>query len=163
MSVLKFVCAAAFGAVAWGAAAQAADIYGGNGGNGGYGGYKDDPAFVPAPSWRGYYIGGNAGWAWSSIDAANNAVILSNNGTVPFRSPGTRDLFGGMQMGYNAQSGNFLYGIEADLGGLDDGASGSFTDPKNASASGRLEDTVTANTVKVGFNYLVHGQRLPLN
>src|SRR5208282_2591912 len=119
-------CAVTFGVMIIANAAQAADYYA-NTGN--YGGYKDPPAAAPQPSWQGLYFGASAGWAWTSVDAANNVLILSNNGTVPFGSPGSTGLFGGAQLGYNVQAGNFVYGIEADLGALDDGASGSYTDP----------------------------------
>ncbi len=119
-------CAVTFGAMIIANAAQAAD-YNANTGN--YGGYKDLPASAPQPSWQGFYFGASAGWAWTSVDAASNVLILSNNGVVPFGSPGTTGLFGGGQLGYNVQAGNFVYGIEADLGWLDDGASGSYTDP----------------------------------
>jgi len=119
-------CAVSIGVMIIANSAQAADYYA-NTGN--YGGYKDIPAAAPQPSWQGYYFGASAGWAWSSIDAANNVVILSNNGTVPFSSPGTTGFFGGAQLGYNVQSGNFVYGIEADFGALDSAAKGSYTVP----------------------------------
>ncbi len=117
-------CAVTFGVMIIASAAQAADYYA-NTGN--YGGYKDPAAAAPQPSWQGFYFGASAGWSWTTVDAANNVLILSNNGTVPFGSPGTNGLFGGGQLGYNVQAGNFVYGIEADLDWLDDGAGGSYT------------------------------------
>ena len=36
----------------------------------GYGGYKDEPLFMPAPLWQGFYAGGSAGWAWTDESAA---------------------------------------------------------------------------------------------
>lgn len=123
-------CAVTFGAMIIANAAQAADFYGSTGN---YGGSKDLPSAAPQPSWQGFYLGASAGWSWDSINAANNVVILTNNGTVPFSSPGTAGLMGGAQLGYNIQASNFVYGIEADFGGLDTGASGVFTDPKNSS------------------------------
>ncbi len=116
-------CAATFGVMIIANAAQAADYYANTGS---YGGYKDLPAAAPQPSWQGFYFGASAGWSWTSVNAANNVLILTNDGTVPFSSPGSDGIFGGGQLGYNIQSGNFVYGIEADLGALDDGASGSY-------------------------------------
>ncbi|MGO9174201.1 MAG: outer membrane protein [Rhodomicrobium sp.] len=125
MSVGKYirVCAAALGVLFVTGTAQAADIYGG------YGGYKDQPAYVPLPLWQGFYIGGSVGWASSSVNAANNAILLDSSGTVPFSSLSASGVFGGAQLGYNVQAGNFVYGIEIDLGGLDAGTSGTFADP----------------------------------
>ncbi len=252
MSVGMFVRfgAATLGALVLANTAEAADLYGG---------YKDPPGAIGAPAWQGFYVGGYAGWAWSSIDAANNAVLLTNQGSVPFGSSGADGFLGGAQLGYNVQGGTFVYGVEADFGGLDDGARGSFTDPANtnrvisvkssagfygdvtgraglllgnaliygkggfafftgnvrvtdafdginqdsgtftgwtvgggveyqiapnltvkaeyqyldldngnfsccfAGSSGRLDDNITANTLKIGFNYLLHGLRSPLN
>ncbi|MGO8952311.1 MAG: outer membrane protein [Rhodomicrobium sp.] len=256
MSVGKFVrfCAATLGVMFVTGTAQAADLYGG-----GYGGYKDEPVYAPLPLWQGFYIGGSAGWAWTSVDAANNAILLGSSGSIPFNSLSASSVFGGGQLGYNVQAGNFVYGVEIDLGGLDTGTSGNFIDPTNSkrilrvssgsgfygdvtgragltlgnaliyakggfafftgdvhvsdaydgiyqdsgtftgwtvgggveylltpnwtvkaeylyfdfdnsnfscclvSSSGRLDNNLTANTVKVGFNYLVHSLRSPLN
>ncbi len=124
MSVGKYVgfSAATLGVLAVLNTARAADLYGG---------YKDGQAAVRAPGWQGFYIGGYGGWAWSSINAANNAVIITNRASNPFGSSGGNGLLGGAQLGYNVQSGVFVYGIEADFGGLDTTAKGLFVDPAN--------------------------------
>jgi outer membrane immunogenic protein len=131
-------CAVAFGALMIAGPALAADFYGS-----GSGGYKDPPPGPAAGYWQGAYLGASFGWAWSSINAGNNALIITNEGTVPFSHPGTNGMIGGGVLGYNAQAGSFVYGIEADLGGLDISASGSRTD----AITGR---TVTV-TSKGGF------------
>ncbi len=120
-------CAAAFGVMIAASPAFAADYYGSSPG----GGYKDAPMVVPVPNWAGFYLGASFGWSWSSINAANNAVILSDAGSVPFAHPGTSGMIGGGQLGYNMQAGNFVYGIELDFGGLDTSASGYKVDPNN--------------------------------
>jgi outer membrane immunogenic protein len=82
--------------VAMTAAANAADMY-----------------RAPAPSagapyvgvnWSGFYVGVNGGYGWNSasLDAGAN-------------SP--KGGFGGGQIGYNAQRGNFVFGIESDIQG----------------------------------------------
>lgn len=121
-------CAAAFGVMIVANPAFAADYYGSSSPGGGY---KDAPMVVPVPNWAGFYLGPSFGWSWSSINAANNAIVLSNDGSVPFAHPGTSGMIGGAQLGYNMQAGNFVYGIELDFGGLDTTASGYKVDPNN--------------------------------
>jgi opacity protein-like surface antigen len=122
MSVAKFVqcCAAALGVIAVSNPAQPADIYGG---------YKDEAVYVQALPWQGFYAGFYAGGAWSSVEPANNVLILGGSGTVPVGSLNSSGFLGGIQLGYNIQSSNFVYGIEADFGGIDTGVKGDFIDP----------------------------------
>ncbi len=108
--------------------ALAADFYGSSGN---YGSYKDVPPAPPSSSWQGFYLGPTFGWSWTSINAANNAVVISNNQTVPFSHPGTSGMIGGGQLGYNMQASSFVYGIEADFGALDATASGSSVNPNS--------------------------------
>jgi len=51
-------------------------------------------------SWAGPYLGGNLGYSWGSVD---------NNPTKP------AGLLGGVQGGYNWQTGAFVFGVEGDL------------------------------------------------
>jgi opacity protein-like surface antigen len=69
---------------------------------------KAPPPTVPvAPyNWSGLYVGGNFGGAWTS----GNLNIPGNN----FYG-GLTEFIGGVQAGYNFQTGNFLYGVEGDL------------------------------------------------
>src|SRR3954469_7973574 len=53
-----------------------------------------------AYSWAGPYLGGNIGYAWGSV---------SNNGAKP------SGFAGGVQGGYNWQSGPWVFGLEADI------------------------------------------------
>jgi outer membrane immunogenic protein len=81
---------------------------------------KAPPPVVVAPSWAGFYIGVNAGVAWN--DAKFTALgqvgglqpLAFPNGTT-YWSPNEAGFTGGGQLGYNLQSGNFVYGVEADL------------------------------------------------
>lgn len=77
------------------ASAQAADIYGRR--------PYAQPYTVAQPlanSWIGPYIGGNLGYGWGDV---------SNSGAKP------SGVLGGLQAGYNWQSGAWVAGIEADL------------------------------------------------
>jgi opacity protein-like surface antigen len=124
MSVAKFVqCCAALGVIAVSNPAQAADVYGS------YAGYKDAPVYVQPLPWQGFYAGLYAGGAWSSVEPANNVLILGGSGAVPLGTLNSSGFLGGAQLGYNIQIGNFVYGIEADLGGIDTGVKGNFIDP----------------------------------
>ncbi len=105
--------AAALGALAVASVTQAnaADIYSG-------GGMKDVPAYIPPPTWAGFYIGANAGvdWAqrnqgqynywdgWDGYGGSLNGNNLNSQG----------GLIGG-QFGFNWQGGPWVYGIEVDL------------------------------------------------
>lgn len=77
------------------ASAQAADIYGRR--------PYAQPYTVNQPlanSWMGPYIGGNLGYGWGEV---------SHNGAKP------SGVLGGLQAGYNWQSGALVLGIEGDL------------------------------------------------
>jgi outer membrane immunogenic protein len=93
--MLRRILLAATGAIALTGAANAADIYRAPEGVS----YKDTP--YPGVSWSGLYLGANAGYGWS----ANSDNL---NPTGPF---------GGVQVGYNFQRGNFVFGAEADFQG----------------------------------------------
>jgi outer membrane immunogenic protein len=89
------------------AAANAADMYRAPDP---FGGYKDGPAYT---SWAGFYIGANLGGAWGDVkvhdfDEFGGRFTNSASG-----------LFGGATIGYNFQRGNFVFGPEIDLGGMD--------------------------------------------
>ncbi|AMN39910.1 outer membrane protein [Rhodoplanes sp. Z2-YC6860] len=62
------------------------------------------PYGQPAPArsmfWQGPYVGANLGYQWGSV---------SNTGTDP------SGVMGGIQAGYNWQSGQFVFGGETDL------------------------------------------------
>jgi outer membrane immunogenic protein len=132
MSVAKFVRtgAAALGVFLIAHAAHAADYYNG--------GYKEPPPPAPAyygappqvavPFWQGFYVGGHIGMDWANIDAANNVVFIGGVSLPARMSVSSSGILGGMQAGYNFQFGNFLYGIEFDLGGMDIGGKRTFVD-----------------------------------
>jgi outer membrane immunogenic protein len=71
--------------------------------------YTKAPAFAAAPfsayNWSGVYVGVNLGYQWGKV---TNWGTTNPNG-----------IMGGGQVGYNSQSGNFVFGLEADLQGSD--------------------------------------------
>lgn len=74
-------------------------------------------------SWRGFYAGLNGGYAWGSGDATiiDDGV---NRGSLDAIDPD--GWFGGGQIGYNAQFGSFVLGVEGDFQGT--GVDGSSVD-----------------------------------
>jgi len=162
MLVEKFfrACAAAAGVAIAACAAQAADLPGYYGGcNGGCG-----AAYIPPPFfWQGVYAGGFGGVAWSSIQAADNLIVLTSSGVVQVGPLSSTGVMGGAQLGYNIQYGRFVYGIEADLGGLDDGASLGFTNRALASllqinSSGGFFGDVTGRAGWIGWSTLFYAK-----
>ena len=111
--------ATAFIAAGWTASLQAADLpYGSRG-----------PYTVNQPlnmySWAGPYLGGNVGWAWGTVD---------NNPTRP------SGFVGGVQAGYNWQTGPWVFGVEGDLqatGASDTFAPWKFSNPWFGTVRGR--------------------------
>ena len=71
------------------------------------GGYRE-PYVAPAPGWSGFYVGLNTGYGWGTSDW-NSSVTAGSS------SP-SGGLFGGT-IGFNGQSGAFVYGVEGDVAG----------------------------------------------
>jgi outer membrane immunogenic protein len=69
------------------------------------------PMMAPLFTWTGFYIGGNLGAAWASrtvTDAFGNDFTRSSDGRF----------MGGGQLGYNWQTGGFVFGVEGDIDGI---------------------------------------------
>jgi outer membrane immunogenic protein len=77
------------------------------------------PEYTKAPppviwTWTGFYIGADAGGAWSK-DVVSPTV--ADGGSFPRSNTlQTGGMLGGGTLGYNFQTGSFVYGIESDLG-----------------------------------------------
>ena len=65
------------------------------------------PVFVAPFSWSGFYVGINGGYAWGDASVSNALGSFTTNGT-------DGGLVGGT-LGYNLQTGNWVWGVEADL------------------------------------------------
>jgi outer membrane immunogenic protein len=83
--------------------------------------YKAPPV-APLHNWTGFYIGGNAGYAWG--DANTTLTGAEQNFVVGYfefvNAAGTRSFdpssfTGGAQAGYNWQAGRVVFGVEADF------------------------------------------------
>jgi outer membrane immunogenic protein len=79
--------------------------------------YTKAPAPIVAVwNWTGFYIGANAGglWAHTSVTDVNGFAAGATPGTVT--SLNRSGFLGGGQVGYNWQSGAFVFGLEGDGG-----------------------------------------------
>lgn len=62
-----------------------------------------------APGWAGAHFGGYTAWAWA--DGDHDEIDGGSDGGFDFNGS-----VSGIQAGYDWQRGNFVYGIEADIG-----------------------------------------------
>jgi outer membrane immunogenic protein len=87
--------------------------------------YAPAPAAPAAFNWVGMYAGANLGYQWGSV----SSVPVDPAGVV-----------GGVQLGYNWQGGQFVYGLETDIqvtGADDTFAPWKFSNPWWGSVRGR--------------------------
>lgn len=84
-----------------------------------------------ALSWTGFYLGANGGYGWSQF---HDPFIVTNNvggSTLPFTNINPKGAFGGLQGGYNWQTGMFVFGVEGDIQAANIHDSNHATDPAN--------------------------------
>ena len=69
------------------------------------------PVVVPF-SWNGFYVGADIGYSWASVDSSfDNPFGVANLLDI---SPNADGVVGGLYVGYNAQFGQIVVGLEAD-------------------------------------------------
>ncbi len=88
---------------------------------------KDAVNTGAATNFAGFYLGGNAGY--SQTDVGGQFDAWGDVPTADFASFDLNSANGGIQAGFNFQSGAIVYGIEADYSWLN--ASDSFVDGEN--------------------------------
>ena len=113
-SAFKAIATAAFAAMAVIPAASAADMaprY-----------TKAPPVMVEIWNWTGFYIGGNAGYSWgrsnsdvSYFNSVTGAAIVPPPGSITSAGFNMNGAIAGGQAGYNWQTGNMVWGVEADI------------------------------------------------
>jgi len=83
------------------------------------------PVAAPVWNWTGFYIGAHGGGVWGRADISHSAILAPAGQAFPIdaaavttaSSPNLRPngwLAGG-HVGYNMQTGNFVWGLEGDL------------------------------------------------
>lgn len=120
-------------------------------------------AAPPAPIWTGFYIGANAGYAWGNDDPT--LIVAAPPGATSLPSLSPRGFIGGGQVGYNWQTGQWVFGGELDFSGLDVKADAtvspffSFKVSPSATFSSRYDWLFTARArggVTVASNWLLY-------
>jgi outer membrane immunogenic protein len=69
--------------------------------------YKAPASYIAPFSWTGFYVGVNAGYGWGKSDWTNTAFTTGN-----FKTDG---FLGGGTLGYNLQTGVWVFGLEGDF------------------------------------------------
>lgn len=75
-------------------------------------------AYAGDKSWTGAYAGIHGGYAWGNLDGTLTVEGVNPNDHFPpsaARSIDEDGAYAGLQLGYNLQSANFVYGLEADF------------------------------------------------
>jgi outer membrane immunogenic protein len=111
------------------------------------------PTPVAAPTWDGWYAGASLGASWLNstqdpsginIGQQGNPFIGSTGGTSTTANvPG---FLGGLQLGYNWQHANFVYGLEGDISWI---ASNSATSNGNFFFGGGRYSATSVTTSRV--------------
>lgn len=85
------------------------------------GGMKDMP-LTNVQTWDGAYIGGHVGGAFKVGDDDDTLIFPTVGGAASVVSHHDSDyaFLGGLQLGYNFQSGSFVYGLEGDISFAED-------------------------------------------
>jgi len=125
------------------------------------------PAPPPVWSWTGFYIGGNAGYAWgtANLDPSftcaifglcpiNDAANLANSNAIAGGSLSPSGFTGGGQLGYNWQTGNWVLGVETDFDALNLRDSRSASVPRTTLAS--IFSATTS--ISTGWMYTLRGR-----
>jgi outer membrane immunogenic protein len=80
--------------------------------------------------WAGFYVGANAGYAWSSdpgVTCSFSGVAGSPCGAAVFSAPQAAGAEYGVQAGYNWQVSNYVLGLEADFNKVNAHGASQFT------------------------------------
>ena len=79
--------------------------------------YKAPPAAIVATTWTGFYIGAHGGYGWGTATITDvDCYCIASSGFAGFQFPfSDQGWVAGAQLGYNWQSGNLVYGLEADF------------------------------------------------
>jgi outer membrane immunogenic protein len=128
---------------------------------------KAPPPVVEVWNWTGFYIGGNAGYSWgrSSTDVtyyntATGAIIAPPPGSITNASFNMDGAIAGGQIGYNWQSSNWVFGLEADLQWSDEKGRANYLCAAVAVTAGACLPSLTALPPGVTGTALAYDQHL---
>jgi outer membrane immunogenic protein len=97
---------------------------------------------VPIWSWTGFYVGGNLGYSFGN-ETTNWTVAGVPLGST---SAAMNGILGGGQAGYNWQSGNWVFGIEADIQGTGQQGTATIGDPVTTNPCAPIASCPTTTT-----------------
>ena len=120
-------------------------------------GAASDAFAAPVYSWSGFYLGANAGGVWDSSTATDQATFfLGSNFFLPGDNNKLRPAgpIGGVQAGYNWQTSNWVFGIEADIDAASASTTFNYTNPSfiNTMQSARLTGLATIRG-RIGLDF----------
>src|SRR5687768_7315434 len=74
-------------------------------------------AIAAVYNWTGFYLGGHVGYGWgrSTLNDVDNFCLGISNCPNPPDRYNFDGIVGGVQAGYNWQTGNLVFGVEADF------------------------------------------------
>jgi len=119
--------------------------------------YKVAPFLSPVPvyNWTGFYVGGNVGGAWGTLDVTD----VNTGATV---SPNNSGFAGGGQIGYDYQIGPLVIGIRNLFDGTSISNGATFSDAVFSGTVNSHLHWFDALTGRVGYliepNFLVYAQ-----
>jgi outer membrane immunogenic protein len=90
--------------------------------------YKAPAVVMPAAyRWSGFYVGANLGYGWGDQAIERSTTVVLPPGMFPTSlASDPRGVLGGIQAGYNYQSGPAVFGVETDIAYADISRSGTF-------------------------------------
>lgn len=117
---------------------------------------KAPPMMAPVWSWNGFYIGANVGYGFGNRNndvatvgqAAQNIATVADGARPAFVPLERNGFLGGAQIGYNWQTGGFVFGLETDIQYTD------FKDSVNAITTGVAFPGIRNNNFSHELEYL---------
>lgn len=109
------------------------------------------PVYAPAFTWTGFYVGLNAGIGWA--DSRDVVITGPAGGSAILGTGGDGRFVGGGQIGYNIQSGAWVFGLETDIQYVGSGGNvswGGYTWWANGNGDGGYLGTLRA---RVGYAF----------
>jgi outer membrane immunogenic protein len=113
------------------------------------------PPPVFQPTWAGFYVGGHVGYGEADVDV--DLRFLAEQLELDERfstSLSPNGLVGGVQAGYNWQSGSMVFGLEGDISFTDWDGSGVILDEEETIATARADvDFLASIRGRVGYAF----------
>jgi outer membrane immunogenic protein len=115
--------------------------------------YKAGPFAAPLYDWTGFYIGGHFGAGWSTTTATDRTGGSFAPAGAGVDITSNAGFLGGGQLGYNYQTGPWVFGVEGDFSYTDiHGATTTVAAPANVGLTSRLNWVGTV-TGRLGYTW----------